>query len=120
MKPFLAGLLKCSKCGSCEIPFIFPSKIVETYYDGNRPSVADFVEKKDFLLNLVSSISELKDVNFELSEADVYTFCDTNGSEGVENIGRLLFSYDVVEGTMICSNDDCKVEHTIKDGILRY
>lgn len=120
MKPFVAGLLKCNKCESTELPHIAPTKIQKIDYKGTTPSISDYINKQDYLLNLLSSMSELKDLNFDLSEADIYTFCETEGNEGSDAVIKLLFMYDIIEGSLICSNQECQCEHQIKDSILRY
>ncbi|KAI5173210.1 hypothetical protein PAEPH01_1866 [Pancytospora epiphaga] len=113
MRPFLMSCLKCSKCGSSQLPKLQPVSIEKVPSPATPPSLEFYKDKADHLVELVESISRIKQGVIDVDEANIYEFVD-NGEEEV--IASLLYGVDVIEGSIFCV--DCGDKRSIKNSIL--
>jgi hypothetical protein len=108
MRLFLLSKLKCIKCKSTEMPILNPKSACKLTAPVNYPSIEQYLELKDHLLDLIETVSKLRVM--DVSEADLYE------EEGEQKIKEMLYSVDIKEGSVICAG--CKDERKIKEGIL--
>lgn len=118
MRPFLCSILKCQKCGSTHYPKPNPEKISKVSLPAYLPCISEFKEQQNFLSDLIDAISRNHSKVFDISEADLYAFLDSETilPDDKLKIVELLYGIDIVSGTVTCI--DCGDTKNIKNGIL--
>lgn len=112
MRPFLSSILKCQKCKSEKFQKIEPEEIKKVPLPAYFPKIEEFKEEQDFLRDLIDSVSRKHSKTIDITEADLYTFLESES----EKINELLFGIDVVTGTVTCI--ECGDIKNIKNSIL--
>lgn len=113
MRPFLLSRLRCNKCGSSRLPRLIPCSVENVPMPAAAPSLAFYKDKTGHLMELVESISRIKQGVVDADEASIYEFADGTDERAVSS---LLYGVDVVEGSICCT--ECGDEKSIRNSIL--
>lgn len=117
MRPFIISLLKCTKCGSTNIPKLNPIEIKKTVLPAHIPQIDNFKNEQILLLDLIESICKVDGSILDITEADAYNFTENEISdESTQKIIELLYGIDVIKGNVVCT--DCGEEKDIRNSIL--
>ncbi len=113
MKPFIVQFLKCTACNSEDIPDLKVESISLSNDDLKFTSLEDFLDKSDFLLNLVAQVNRSPDKIMDIEKSDVDEFIEKKYNDKIMN---LMHRTDIMEGSVICTH--CRDQKFIRNGIL--